>query len=88
MRKIQRLFSKARCAAEFQVEFMREEIDQIIDNNVVFEPRIENCLDLLLDCLYIGVGEQEFTRLNNYYKTINEGNAQFYEQSYFEIKDG
>ena len=43
---------------------------------------IEHTLDTLLDYTMLNVGEEEFKRLNRYYGSVNQNNADFYWRSY------
>jgi len=84
-KEIRKLFAKARCAGLESLVYIREDIDDIINNNITSEKKIEGLLDRLLDCCCLGIGEDEFKRLNNYYAAINKENADFYQRSYQEI---
>ncbi|HLD79673.1 MAG TPA: hypothetical protein VJA18_03875 [Candidatus Nanoarchaeia archaeon] len=84
---LDKAFVKARCAARESLAYIREDINDIIDNNITSEPRIETALDSLITCLRISGagGEKEFKRLNGYYAGINKENSDFYRRSYQEI---
>ena len=85
--KLVKLISRAKSAAEKNLEYIREDLEEIIENHNTSERRIEPVLDRLLDIMMLGVGEEEFTRLNNYYKFINPRNARFYENCYKEMAE-
>ncbi len=55
-------------------------IDIVISNNITSSLIIERLLDQLLNYASLGIGEEEFRRLNQYYATINKENASFYEK--------
>jgi hypothetical protein len=63
---------------------LHAEVDAIITNKERSVSRIENMLDTLLGCTEIGVGTDEFIRLNNYYRTFNRRNARVYDRFYRE----
>lgn len=66
---------------------LEDEIDIIIRNQDKSLQRIERVLDTLLSCLYMGIGEVQFNRLNSYYATFNKKNAGKYAKFYHEIID-
>lgn len=61
---------------------IRESIDIIISNNITTCLVIERLLDQILDYTSLGLGEEEFRKLNQYYATINKENATFYEREF------
>ncbi|MEK6940047.1 MAG: hypothetical protein AABX31_04935 [Nanoarchaeota archaeon] len=84
-KEIRKLFAKAHYAGRKNLVYLREDIGNIIQNNITSEKKIEGLLDQLLDCLYLGIGEEEFKKLNRYYTTINKDHATFYQRSYQDI---
>ncbi|MBI2582153.1 hypothetical protein HYV87_03450 [Candidatus Woesearchaeota archaeon] len=84
-KNLRKLIVKAQSAGKQSLTYIKEDIEEIISQNLTSEHRIESLLDRLLDCLYLGLGEEEFKRLNSYYATINKENSDFYQRSYQEI---
>ena len=68
-----------------EMPVIRRDVDFIIRNRVDSEDLIEKVLDIILDSLYIGYGEEEFKKLNDYYSTINRRNSEMYAKFYDEI---
>jgi len=64
---------------------IRESIDNIIKGKITSIQIIEKTLDVLLNYVQIGIGVEEFNRLNRYYFTINSENSKQYENYYKEI---
>ena len=62
-----------------------EEIDSIVDRKIESQNRIESILDQLLDFSMMGVGSEQFERLNKYYSSINAEAAEFYRKQYQEV---
>ena len=50
----------------------------IMRNNIVDEGRIENLLDMLIDCCYDEYSVSRCLVFCDYYKRVNEENALFY----------
>ncbi len=65
--------------------YVRNEIDNIINNKVTSMPRIERTLDLLLDFISLGYGEGEFKELNAYYQTIHSEYSEAYARLFKEF---
>jgi len=84
-KKIEKLVKKVYELNKKDMPYVRKDIDLILRNNVKDIRHIEKTLDRLLDKLYLGLGEQEFKKLNNYYKTIHKQNSLEYEKFYREI---
>lgn len=61
---------------------VNQSIDTIIGNDITSCLVIERLLDQLLDYTSLGLGEEEFRKLNKYYATINKENASFYEKEF------
>lgn len=74
--------------AKKQLPIIRKEIDRIIDKKIDSIPIIERNLDLLLGYINLGIGMEEFKRLNDYYSTIHNKNAACYNQFYNELFEG
>ncbi len=63
-----------------QLRIIEQEVEQIITEHNTAESRIEHTLDKISEMMmFWGLGYAPFERLVNYYKTINEKNAEFYE---------
>lgn len=57
---------------------MEEEINRIISTENKDKNAIEHTLDILLSLTQIGIGEELFIKLLEYYKTIDTKGAAFY----------
>ncbi len=70
-----------------QLNFLRDEVNYIINNNIKDEKRIEKTFDMLVDLLYWFGEELEdlYFELVNYSKKINIDIANDYEKIYTEI---
>lgn len=64
---------------------INSEIDIIIKKNDRTVKRIEETLDTLLNYMYLGTGESEFKKLNEYYRSFNKENADIYNELYQEL---
>ena len=69
------------------MNFLRDEVNYIINNNIKDEKKIEKTFDMLVDLLYWFGEEIEdlFFGLVNYSKKINIDIANDYEKIYIEI---
>ena len=70
-----------------QLNFLRDELNYIINNNIKDEKKIEKTFDMLVDLLYWFGEEIEdlYFELVNYSKNINIDIANDYEKIYTEI---
>ncbi len=68
--------------AENSLPARRETIDHFINSKEQDYNAIGLELDYLLDLVQIGVGDEEFKRLNNYLRTIHPESADFYDKEY------
>ena len=70
-----------------QLNFLRDEVNYIINNNIKDEKKIEKTFDMLVDLLYWFGEEIEdlYFELVNYSKNINIDIANDYEKIYTEI---
>lgn len=70
-----------------QLNFLRDEVNYIINNNIKDEKKIEKTFDMLVDLLYWFGEEIEdlYFELVNYSKKINKDIANDYEKIYIEI---
>ena len=70
-----------------QLDFLRDEVNYIINNNIKDEKKIEKTFDMLVDLLYWFGEEIEnlYFKLVNYSKKINMDIANDYEKIYTEI---
>ncbi|MCX6709586.1 MAG: hypothetical protein NTV63_01360 [Candidatus Woesearchaeota archaeon] len=73
--------------AEYTLPVYRKDVDKIIDTQVKSASEIENILDCLLDLCLIGVGDEEFKRLNSYYMSVDSEKAKSYDQFYKSMFD-
>ncbi|MEA3379176.1 MAG: hypothetical protein U9Q69_06110 [Nanoarchaeota archaeon] len=78
---------KLRDIMKSNVPLLEHEINSIINNQERSPKRIEWILDTLLDYLYMGVGKEQFKRLNSYYKSICLEFSAEYDKFYHEIID-
>lgn len=72
---------KIKSQMEENLPIISSEIEELIGKKEQSVSRIERLLDTLLDYTQLGVGEEEFKRLNDYYATLNPLNAKFYEHA-------
>ena len=79
---IVKMIRSARADMQRGLEIVRSQIDYLISNNKGTPDDIEHRLDFLLDCAYLGLGEEDFKRLNAYYATISPENAARYDEFY------
>ena len=70
-----------------QLNFLRDEVNYIINNNIKDEKKIEKTFDMLVDLLYWFGEEIEdlYFKLVNYSKKVNIDIANDYEKIYTEI---
>lgn len=86
MEDLIKIIERTRSTIAVQITDLGKEVDRIIAVKVTDTQTIERMLDTLLDCGQLGLGEQEFRRLNAYYATIKQEYAQRYEELYTEMK--
>jgi|GEM_PF-1514817 len=86
-KKITRKMNRIRNQMKENLPPINNEIDAIIEREDKSTDKIEQLLDTLLDYIQLGIGENEFRRLNDYYSTFNPGNAKIYTKFYKEMKD-
>jgi len=72
MNEIIESLNRIKTKAEGYMPLITSDIDMIIESGSKDIKRIENLLDILLNYGFMGVGKDEFDRLNNYYKTFDE----------------
>ena len=70
---------------EDSLTFLDGEVNRIIESCEQSHKIIEPLLDIFLDYAYMGLGEDQFKRLNLYYKTFNEEGFNDYARYYYEI---
>lgn len=87
IKEIGKMSQRIKRNMERQLPVLNEQIDNLIRNRSKSTKQIEFLLDQLLDYGFLGIGKQEFQKLNNYYATINKKNAQFYHRYYREIQE-
>ncbi|MFP4656479.1 MAG: hypothetical protein ACLFNK_02770 [Candidatus Woesearchaeota archaeon] len=78
---------KLREDMKHNVPILDREIDYIIEVRNQSIERIENILDTLLDYSQMGVGEEQFIKLNSYYHTFCPEYSAEYSWFYDEIMD-
>ncbi|HLD40385.1 MAG TPA: hypothetical protein VJB13_04555 [Candidatus Nanoarchaeia archaeon] len=57
-------------------------VGTILEKKVTDKIEIEHTLDTLLDYTMLGLGKEEFERLNDYYGSVNKDHANFYWRHY------
>ncbi len=62
------------------------EIDNIIQNKIHSQHHIEQLLDVLLDYGFLGLGKEQFMKLNSYYATFNKKYSDKYFKFYKELE--
>ena len=62
------------------------EIEEIINERIDDSNRIEHLLDKLLDFSMLGVGQEDFHKLNGYYSSIDKTASQFYAEEYLKLE--
>ncbi len=61
---------------------VKAELDEMIERKVESSDEIERVLDNLFSYLQLGIGDEEFKRLNSYYSGIDPKGAKFYTDWY------
>lgn len=69
------------------IPILEKEIDSIIQNKEKSSNEIEKILDILLDYLHIGLGKEQFVKLNSYYNTFCPEYSAEYNEFYKKIID-
>lgn len=85
---IQRLLKKIEEMQDFaQRDMLRVRclVDVIVSKKVRDEKEIEGLLDTLLNYAMLSIGQEEFQKLNRYYTTVNQDNADFYNRHYRDL---
>lgn len=72
---------------ESNIPVLEKEIDLIIQNKEKNPKTIEYILDTLLDYMNLGVGEDQFRKLNSYYSSFCSENSAEYDKFYHDIVD-
>lgn len=67
---------------ESYIPELEQEIDEMIEKREKAPKRIENMLDLLLDYLHMGIGEEQFIKLNTYYGSFCPTHSAQYDAFY------
>ena len=62
-----------------------DEINCIVNQKIDDPKKIESILDQLLDFSMLGLGLEQFEKLNQYYSSINSQAAKFYDQQYHQL---
>lgn len=78
---------KLKGSMESNIPLLDLEINSIIENREQSFIRIERLLDTLLDYLYLGVGKDQFLKLNFYYGSFCPEYSENYSKFYHEIVD-
>ena len=73
---------------EKELPYLQHEVKDILKSKSRAVDRIEKTLDVLLNYGQLGVGEDEFKRLNSHYASFNPENAKFYADSYKDMNEG
>ena len=84
MKDLIAIIQKIEKAMAVQLPTLQREVDAIITDKITDISIIERTLDLLLDYGQLGIGEEEFRRLNGYYATVHPEYAQEYTKFYAE----
>ena len=58
--------------------YIEREVNEIIISKSKDTFRIERTLDYLLDSYYLGLGYEEFKKLNTYYESVHKRNSKQY----------
>ena len=82
-----RITQKLRKDMESNIPLLDDEINYIIENQDRSSQKIERILDTLLDYLQLGIGEEQFKKLNSYYATFCAGFSMKYDKYYHELID-
>jgi hypothetical protein len=77
---IKKEIQKLQKIAEDAMPLLGDRVCYIIENKIEDEYSIEKTLDDLMNMMYLGIGEKEFHRLNDYYSKINKESSDFYEK--------
>jgi len=85
-RTITNTIKTVRGIIEKQMPGLRTEIESMIRNKVTTSNVIENTLDTLLGVMGMGLGEEEFKMLNQYYSGVNKKGYRFYQREYKKLK--
>lgn len=85
--KLKRKIESTLQAIDGMMPTIRQEIRSIKNDKSDSEQRIERTLDILLDYLHWGLGEEEFKELNHYYASIDEKKAAHYARFFTQITE-
>lgn len=85
--KLKRKIESTLQAIDGMLPTIRQEIRSIKNDKSDSEQRIERTLDILLDYLHWGLGEQEFKELNLYYAALDEKKAALYSRFFTQITE-
>jgi len=85
--KLKRKIESTLQAIDGMMPTIRQEIRAIKNDKSNSEQRIERTLDILLDYLHWGFGEEEFKELNHYYAVLDEEKAGRYNRFFTQITE-
>ena len=80
-----RMTQNLRKLMESNIPILETEIDSMIEKREESPKEIERLLDTLLDYLHMGIGEDQFLKLNSYYSSFCPENSAEYDRFYREI---
>jgi hypothetical protein len=73
--------------AEQAFLYVKPAVDWIINNKVTNQYRIEKTLDTILGFVQLGIGIEEYHKLNDFYSVINPKEAKAYREIYTKISE-
>ena len=79
------MMQELRANMESNIPLLEMKIDLIIESKEISPKKIEGLLDILLDYMYAGVGEDQFKKLNSYYSSFNPEYSAEYDKFYHEL---
>lgn len=85
IKEISQIFHRINGIIDEQVESLSTTVDNIVSDKIKDRSVIEEALDWLLDCCYMGKGKRQFKRLNRYYFNIRPRFSKKYDGYYKEV---
>ena len=82
IKDIKAIFSELQQSVDMQLPALEADVDKFINTKSQDGNAIEHHLDTLLSLASMGMGDELFVRLLDYYKTVDPEGAAFYWEEY------